>query len=127
MGQLFYGTSTESVRIPDRLLSHIKVVVTTKLRRGESFTLNWTHVDGTPGRSTLWLQPAIAMRFVFDTAEPETLNATVLKTMAETANSASGLVVDLAAEIPAHETAPRTAAVRRTTTTTRRPSLSVAA
>ncbi|MDF2920862.1 MAG: hypothetical protein K0S70_5080 [Microbacterium sp.] len=64
MGNLFYATSTESIEIPDRLLSHIKVVVTTKLRRSESFTLSWTHVDGTPGRSTLWLQPSIPLRFV---------------------------------------------------------------
>lgn len=127
MGQLFYGTSTESVRIPDRLLSHIKVVTTTKLRRGESFTLSWAHADGTPGRSTLWLQPAIAMRFVFDTAEPETLNSVALKSMAEMANSASGLVVDLTAEIPAQQAAPRTTPARRAASTARATPLSVAA
>ena len=83
MGHLFYGTSTESIQIPDRLLAHIKVVVTTKLRRSESFTLSWTHVDGTPGRSTLWLQPAIPLRFVFDSAEPEALSSSTLKNMAD--------------------------------------------
>ncbi|WP_295843119.1 hypothetical protein [uncultured Microbacterium sp.] len=107
MGHLYYGTSTESIRIPDRLLSHLKVVTTTKLRRSESFTLSWTHVDGTPGRSTLWLQPAIPLRFVFDSAEPETLNATVLKNMADLANSSAGLVVDLNVEIPTSDTAHR--------------------
>lgn len=107
MGHLYYGTSTESILIPDRLLSHLKVVTTTKLRRSESFTLSWTHVDGTPGRSTLWLQPAIPLRFVFDSAEPETLNATVLKNMADLANSSAGLVVDLNVEIPTSDTAHR--------------------
>ncbi|KEP76229.1 von Willebrand factor A [Microbacterium sp. SUBG005] len=108
MGHLFYGTSTEPIRIPDRLLSHLKVVMTTKLRRSESFTLSWTHVDGTPGRSTLWLQPAIPFRFVFDSAEPESLDATTLKNMADMANSSAGLIVDLQAEIPtaATRTAP---------------------
>lgn len=100
MGHLYYGTSTESIRIPDRLLSHIKVVTTTKLRRGESFTLSWTHVDGTPGRSTLWLQPAIPLRFVFDSVEPESLSAATLKNMADMANSSAGLTVDLAVQIP---------------------------
>jgi len=104
MGHLFYGTSTEPIRIPDRLLSHLKVVATTKLRRGESFTLSWIHVDGASGRSTLWLQPAIPMRFVFDSAEPETLNASALKNMADMANSSAGLVVALDVEIPATET-----------------------
>lgn len=127
MGHLFYGTSTESIQIPDRLLAHIKVVATTKLRRSESFTLSWTHVDGTPGRSTLWLQPAIAMRFVFDTAEPESLNPTTLKTMADMANSSAGLTVDLTAEIPTAEPVRRMAPSRTSAPTARRGSLSVAA
>ncbi|WP_154095980.1 hypothetical protein [Microbacterium testaceum] len=126
MGHLYYGTATESIQIPDRLLSHLKVVVTTKLRRSESFTLSWTHVDGTPGRSTLWLQPAIPMRFVFDSAEPETLNATVLKNMADMANSSAGLVVDLRVDIPTSEASPRVNPAR-TTAPARRRSLSVAA
>lgn len=126
MGHLYYGTATESIQIPDRLLSHLKVVVTTKLRRSESFTLSWTHVDGTPGRSTLWLQPAIPMRFVFDSAEPETLNATVLKNMADMANSSAGLVVDLHVDIPTSEASPRVSP-SRTTAPARRRSLFVAA
>lgn len=127
MGQLFYGTSTEAVVIPDRLLSHLKVVATTKLRRSESFTLTWTHVDGTPGRSTLWLQPAIPLRFVFDSAEPETLDAATLKNMADMANSSAGLIVDFTAEIPtASASAPRVAPAR-TATSSRPRSLSVAA
>jgi len=120
MGHLFYGTSTESIRIPDRLLSHIKVVTTTKLRRSESFTLSWAHVDGAPGRSTLWIQPAIPLRFVFDSAEPETLNSAVLKDMADRAGSSAGLSVDLTVEIPAsdnaqrRQTAPAAVPARRT-------------
>lgn len=112
MGHLYYGTSTESIRIPDRLLSHIKVVTTTKLRRSESFTLSWTHVDGTPGRSTLWLQPAIPLRFVFDSAEPESLNAATLKNMADMANSSAGLTVDLTVQIPMTEQNPRSTPAR---------------
>lgn len=108
MGHLYYGSTTEPVRIPDRLLAHLKVVVATKLRRSESFTLSWTHVDGTPGRSTLWLQPAIPLRFVFDSAEPEQLNAQTLKDMADMANSSSGLVVALDVEIPATGSPART-------------------
>ncbi len=127
MGHLFYGSSTESVLIPDRLLAHIKVVATTKLRRSESFTLTWAHVDGTPGRSTLWLQPAIPLRFVFDSAEPEALNASTLKDMADMANSSAGLTVDLAAEIPTADQSARPAPARVTAAAGRRRSLSVAA
>lgn len=127
MGHLFYSTSTEPIRIPDRLLSHLKVVATTKLRRSESFTLSWTHVDGTPGRSTLWLQPAIPLRFVFDSAEPESLNAATLKDMADMANSSAGLVVDLKAEIPAAGAPARSVPSRSAAPAAARRSLSVAA
>lgn len=127
MGHLFYGTSTDAIRIPDRLLSHLKVVATTKLRRGESFTLSWAHVDGTPGRSTLWLQPAIPLRFVFDSAEPEALSSATLKKMADMANSSAGLTVDFAAEIPVTDAASGAAPTRATTSPVRRRSLSVAA
>jgi hypothetical protein len=117
MGHLYYGMTPEPMSIPDRLLAHLKVVVATKLRRNESFTLSWTHVDGTPGRSTLWLQPAIALRFVFDGAEPEHLNAQTLKEMADMANSSAGLIVALDVEIPATSAPARTPspAARRTT------------
>ena len=118
MGHLFYGTSTEPIQIPDRLLAHIKVVVTTKLRRSESFTLSWTHVDGTPGRSALWLQPAIPLRFVFDSAEPEALSSS---------NSSAGLTVDLTADIPTTETAPRAVPARTVAPAGRRRPFSVAA
>lgn len=125
MGHLYYATSAEPIRVPDRLLSHLKVVVATKLRRSESFTLSWTHVDGTPGRSTLWLQPAIPLRFVFDSAEPETLDASTLKSMADMANSSAGLIVDLQVEIP--EASSTRVAPARTAAPARRRSFSVAA
>ncbi|WP_314452862.1 hypothetical protein [uncultured Microbacterium sp.] len=127
MGHLYYGTSTESIQIPDRLLSHLKVVTTTKLRRSESFTLSWTHVDGAPGRSTLWLQPAIPLRFVFDAAEPESLDAATLRTMADMAGSSAGLIVELDADIPTAEAAPRPAPVRSADRSGRRAALSAAA
>lgn len=107
MGHLFYGADTEPIAVPDRLLSHLKVVAATKLRRGESFTLSWRHPDGEAGRTTLWLQPAIPLRFVFASAEPEKLHSATLKDMADMANSSAGLVVDLDAEIPDVEVAGR--------------------
>lgn len=98
MGQLFYGNAAESIVIPDRLLAHLKVLTATKLRRSESFTLTWKHNDaGAAGRSTIWLQPSIPLRFVFDTAEADKLDSALLTEMAKAATSSTGLVVDLAA------------------------------
>lgn len=96
MGQLFYGNAIDSIEIPDRLLAHIKVLAATKLRRSESFTMTWKHGENEPGgRSTIWMQPSIPLRFVFDSSEPEALDSVVLTEMARAAGSASGLIVDI--------------------------------
>ncbi|SFR92600.1 hypothetical protein SAMN04487846_0671 [Microbacterium sp. cf046] len=95
MGHLFYGNSPEPIEIPDRLLAHLKIVVATKLRRSESFTLSWRHPDDAPGgRSTIWMQPAIPLRFVFQ-SESEQIDADLLKTLAAASNTSNGLFVDL--------------------------------
>ncbi|MFG6446256.1 hypothetical protein ACFXP7_13160 [Microbacterium sp. P06] len=95
MGKLFYGSTDQPIEMPDRVLAHVKVVVATKLRRGESFTMSWRHDDDTPrGRSTIWIQPSIPLRFVFASAEPELLDPEHLKRLANDASSTSGLVVD---------------------------------
>lgn len=98
MGSLFYGSSVTPIQIPDRVLAHVKVVIATKLRRGESFTLSWRHPDGeTVGRSTIWLHPSIPLRFVFGESEPEMLDPALLQTYANSANSSGGLTVDIGA------------------------------
>ena len=99
MGTLYYGGTLEEIEVPDRLLAHVKVVITTKLRRHESFTLTWRHAQGDAiGRSTIWLGPSIPLRFVFDTPDVEILDAELLKQFAVGANSTAGLTIDLAAE-----------------------------
>ena len=41
MGSLYYGSSESPIRIPDRVLAHGKVVIATKLRRGEGCPMAW--------------------------------------------------------------------------------------
>ncbi|KEP76404.1 von Willebrand factor A [Microbacterium sp. SUBG005] len=107
MAKLFYGTTTEPITVDDRMLAHVKVVVATKLRRGESFTLSWVHGPDQPvGRSTIWLQPSIPLRFVFDSEQPEALDQNLLKRMANDANSSRGLSLDIALDEPAAASAP---------------------
>jgi hypothetical protein len=102
MGHLFYANDDEPIVVPDRLLAHLKVVAATKLRRNESFTLSWRHPASTAaGRTTLWIQPAIPLRFVFADAEPEMLDPALLKKLANAANSSAGLTVDFDADVAA--------------------------
>ncbi|WP_243229692.1 hypothetical protein [Microbacterium sp. CIAB417] len=94
MGMLYYGSASEPIQIEDRALAHLKVVIATKLRRNESFTLSWRHPDGDdPGRSTIWLHPSIPMRFVFDDPEPPELHGEWITAMANSANSSGGITL----------------------------------
>ena len=48
MGTMYYGGSATPIHIEDRALAHLKVVIATKLRRGESFTVSWQHPEDQP-------------------------------------------------------------------------------
>lgn len=92
MGLIYYGGSAMPLRIADRALAHLKVVIATKLRRSESFTVSWRHpVDAAPGRTTIWVHPAIPLRFVFDDPEPPTLSREWIEELAASANSSGGI------------------------------------
>jgi hypothetical protein len=92
MGTMYYGGSAMPIAIEDRALAHLKVVVATKLRRNESFTLSWAHPDDQPqGRSTLWIHPSIPLRFVFDDPRPTELSRTWVEQLAQSANSSGGI------------------------------------
>jgi hypothetical protein len=94
MGTIYYGGSATPIHIDDRALAHLKVVIATKLRRGESFTLSWQHPDDQPrGRSTLWLNPSIPLRFVFDDPEAPELNRRWIEDLASSANSSGGIML----------------------------------
>ncbi|MFK4761828.1 hypothetical protein ACI3KS_12905 [Microbacterium sp. ZW T5_45] len=94
MGMLFYDDEDEPIQIDDLALAHLKVVIATKLRRNESFTLSWRHPEGEPpGRSTIWLHPSIPLRFVFDDPNPPALRAEWISAMANSASSSGGITL----------------------------------
>lgn len=94
VGTIFYGGSATPIHIEDRALAHLKVVIATKLRRSESFTVSWRHPDDQPtGRSTIWLHPSIPLRFVFEDPEPEELSRQWIEDLAHSANSSGGIML----------------------------------
>jgi len=92
VGTIYYGGSATPIHIEDRALAHLKVVIATKLRRAESFTLSWQHREDEPrGRSTIWLHPSIPLRFVFDEPESPSLSRHYIEELASSANSSGGI------------------------------------
>jgi hypothetical protein len=94
VGTIYYGGGAMPIHIEDRALAHLKVVIATKLRRDESFTVSWTHPDDQPrGRSTIWLHPSIPLRFVFDDPEPTQLSRDWIEELANSASSTGGILL----------------------------------
>jgi hypothetical protein len=94
VGTIYYGGSATPIHIDDRALAHLKVVIATKLRRSESFTVTWEHPEDQPrGRSTIWLHPSIPLRFVFDDPEPTELSRAWIEELASSANSSGGITL----------------------------------
>jgi hypothetical protein len=90
MGTLFYAD--QAIEMDDRTLSHLKIAVVTKLRRGESFTLSWVHPDDAPiGRTTIWMHESIPLRFEFDEAEAPVLDRDWIEAILRSSNTTGGI------------------------------------
>jgi hypothetical protein len=93
MGYLAYDDSTR-VSFDDHVLAHLEVVIVSKLRRHESFAMTWRESSSNgSGRSTIWLDNPLPLRFRYDNPEQPHLDRDWLHRLAEAANSSSGLLV----------------------------------
>jgi hypothetical protein len=70
MGTLFYGSQRTPIPVGDRLLAHLSIITTTKMRRREGLVLSWK-ADSGPGSNIVWIPAEAELHFVFD-AEPTT-------------------------------------------------------
>lgn len=92
MGQFIYGRVPTSVEVDDRTLAHLKVVIATKLRRGEPFFIELDAGTGS-GRRSFWVHPGIALQFHFFGSRQPRLNRAWVDALMATAHSATGLHV----------------------------------
>jgi len=90
MGVLSYGGT--DYPFGDRLLSHLQVVVTTKLRRRESFALSWIP-DLEGGREAIWIDNGLHLRFRYDEVEIAPLNREWLEALMDGTHRPHGLLV----------------------------------
>ncbi|MFF2773010.1 hypothetical protein ACFVUP_38515, partial [Streptomyces bacillaris] len=73
MGHLIYGPATYA--LDDRVLAHLQVVVSMKLRRGENFFVSWRSsvADGS-GRQSVWIDNGMHLSFHYDGARIPNVN-----------------------------------------------------
>ena len=110
MGKFIYEGSVKT-EIEDRALTHLQLVITAKLRRGEPFPFSWREdasVGG--GRTTVWIQPGSSLGFKYFGSRQPAVNRAWIEALAFTANAPTGLylVPEPAenAEPPGHGDAP---------------------
>ena len=93
MGKLIYGVGRE-YEFDDRTLSHVKIALVTKLRRHESFLLNWEiPVEQGGGRMSLWISREIPLAFVFNGSRPPALNERWMEALLQTSQRTGGMVI----------------------------------
>ncbi len=93
MGYLNYGSAQE-FEFEDRALAHLKVAITMKLRRQESFLMSWTNPpERGGGRVSIWLTPSIPLAFRFSGSRAPSLNKAWLEVMGELSHTPRGLIV----------------------------------
>lgn len=90
MGYLHFGGS--DYEIEDRALAHVKVAASAKLRRKETFLINWTRPpsDGS-GRATLLISPNTPLIFRFASSTTLELNKAWVQALLLLANTAQGM------------------------------------
>ncbi|MDQ0729000.1 ATP-dependent DNA ligase [Microbacterium sp. W4I20] len=91
MGKFIYESGSK-VEIEDRALTHLQLVMTSKLRRGEPFAFSWKEdmsIGG--GRTTVWVNSGSSLVFKFVGSRQPSLNRNWIEALAFVANGPSGL------------------------------------
>jgi hypothetical protein len=92
LGKLLYGAGALEIEFDDRVLAHLQLVISTKLRRGEAFFFSWRDDPALgDGRSSIWVETSIPLRFRYSTAERHQLNREWLEELTQSANQPAGL------------------------------------
>jgi hypothetical protein len=93
MGTLLYGNPGIVITFDDRALMHLQIVISTKLRRRESFIFTWSDsADEGSGRSAIWLDPTSTLYYRYFGSRTPSINRDWIEALMLSANSAGGLV-----------------------------------
>ena len=81
--------------LDDRLVEHLRFVVTQKLRRNEPFLLTWSYpADQGSGRRSVWIHEGSMLQFRFSRQATPSLNSEWLSLLIEASHSVRGLNLD---------------------------------
>ena len=91
MGRFIYEGSVKT-DIEDRALTHLQLVMTAKLRRGEPFPFTWREdISVGGGRTTVWVHAGSSLVYKYSGSRQPAINREWVEALAFTANAPSGL------------------------------------
>lgn len=90
MGRLIYQ-ERHTLDVEDRLLSHLRLVVMNKFRRGESFMLQAPHADH--GTLSIWMHPSAPLVMQFYGGRQPQIDNTLIEEMMQQASGPEGLTL----------------------------------
>lgn len=91
MGKFIYEGGPK-VDIEDRALTHLQLVITAKLRRGDPFPFTWNEDASLGGgRTTVWVHARSSLVFKYHGSRAPKISRAWVDALAFTANSPSGL------------------------------------
>lgn len=94
MGLFIYDSQQLQLRLEDRTLAHLQIIIVNKLRNGDRFTFSWKDDPALgDGRSSIWLYPDVALHFKFSGSRPPSINRSWLEQLYKSAASGAGLVL----------------------------------
>jgi hypothetical protein len=92
VGSLHYDG--REFELDDRVLAHLQIVISTKLRRRESFFVTWIQPqERGSGRHTIWVDNGVPMHIFFAGSRVPAINTNWIDEMMTSARRASGLQV----------------------------------
>jgi hypothetical protein len=82
----------EEFDFDDRALTHLQIVISTKLRRREVFFLSWKQPqERGSGRHAIWIDNGVPIHFFYDGSRPATVNRDWIDILLNSAGKAAGL------------------------------------
>jgi hypothetical protein len=94
MGQLIYDSQALELRLEDRALTHLQIVIVNLIRRGQSFVFSWKDEPAVGGgRSSIWIHPYCGLHFKFAGGKSPSINRSWLDALYTSAASGSGLIL----------------------------------
>jgi hypothetical protein len=92
MGTLQYGQ--RSYKVEDRLLAHLQVLISIKLRRRENFFVSWpkSTMEGS-GRVSIWVDNGVPIACEYDGSKAPAIQREWVESMVEAASSSLGLQI----------------------------------